>query len=164
MANYVGMPNYVDTLKEIRRVSERALAERESIHCAGVENAVHGGSSHALGCGHAAVDGFMTSNMRHLFNLACSTLKVCGELYWSKFTKPDAIAETVRAEVEELLGCAVTWVCVGDSGETDIGYELISEKGNFCFAVRLEGSMWRVYGLKCGQPLKNVGELIKEVI
>ncbi len=155
MVDYVGMPNYVDALKEIRRGSEKALAERGKVFNEYGDTA----------CGYAAVSTLMTLAVRRIASEASSTLKVCGELYWSKFTKPDAVAETVRAEAEELLGCAVKWVCVGDSGETDIGYELISAKGNFCFAVRLEGLMWRVYSLpidKCSQPLKNVGELIKE--
>lgn len=163
MVNYVGMPNYVDTLKEIRRVSERVLAERESIFRTEVENPAHGGGSQALACGHAAVDGFMTSNMRHLFIIASSTLEVCGELYWSEFTKSDAIAEAICVEAEELLGCSVTVERIGDNGDEDVGYELISDCGNFCFAVRLEGLMWRVYELPISthnRPLKNVKELI----
>lgn len=149
------MPNYVDALKHIRRVSERALAERDGVFKEYDDTA----------CGYAAVSGLMTAVMREITSEASSTLKVCGELYWSKFTKPDTIADVILTEAKELLGCAATWICVGDSGETDIGYELISAKGNFCFAVRLEGLMWRVYGLpinKCSQPLKNVKELIDD--
>jgi len=142
------MPNYVDTLKEIRRVSERALAERSKY------------GSHAAMCGH------LEANMIHLRILASSTLKVCGELYWSKVTKPEDIARSIADDIADELKCHVKVERTGDNGDEDIGFELVTgEHGNFCFAVRLEGLMWRVYKLpidKCSQPLKNVGELIKE--
>ncbi len=150
------MVNYVDTLKEVRRVSESALAERDSVFEEYDDTA----------CGYAAVSGLMTSVMREIASQASSTLEVCGELYWSKFTQPDDIAREIANELINLLKCPVVVGRTGDNGDEDIGYEFITIKhGSFCIAVVLEGLMWRVYSLpisKCNKPLRNVGELIKE--
>lgn len=102
--------------------------------------------------------GTMTAYLKQILWHANNALDLY-EWCWAS-TKPNAIAEVVRTEAEELLGCTVTVECIGDE---DIGYELISKKGNFCFAVRLEGPMWRVYSLPIGKynrPLKNVKELV----
>jgi hypothetical protein len=136
------MVGYTEALKFIKRDAERALSSTVR-------------PEHQVG--------MMTANLRQILYHADNAL----DLYnwcWVGSTESVDIAREVADEVADALNCQVLVEYIGDNGDKDVGYELVTmERGNFCIAIVLEGVIWRVYN-ECPErhpvPLKNVKELV----